>query len=63
MKFIIPVVNISVEDFDSVTEDVSPTGVLSPVVDVGVPPPVATPASGVFPVIVAADSAIALLPS
>ena len=51
------------EDFDSVTEDVSPTGVLSPVVDVGVPPPVATPASGVFPVVVAADSAIALLPS
>ena len=51
------------EDFDSVTEDVSPTGVLSPAVDVRVPPPVATPASGVFPVVVAADSAIALLPS
>ena len=31
-------------DFDSVAEDVSPTGVLSPVIDVGV----VTPASKVF---------------
>ena len=36
------------EDFDSVTEDVSSEGVLSPVLDIGESPPVVIPASGVF---------------